>query len=405
MKRTDSPTDRTDARQDAFPADAPSGIVGVVSSSRPRIFLLHLVGWAAFGGIMFVTALPWRAVPGVLVDRAVCVAGAFLCSFPLWGLCRGLWRRGWAWPRVMLAAAVCCYLLGYLCTLAGGLVTGWLYPPPPPLRAMAGGLVAPYLWPPPMPLLLVYALRDISTAFGLLTWCGLYLGFKQLERVARAETLAREAQLRALRYQLTPHFLLNTLNGISTLVGESRIPDARRMIARLGDFLRATLEGVGSLEVTLAQEVHFMEQYLAIEQARLGERLRVDVRIAPEALDAQVPNLLLQPLVENAILHGITPFPAGGELAIRAGRTGEQVNLSVHNTSRGEPAASGSGEPAPGIRRKGLGLKNIEDRLHASHGIRQTLAFRQLDAHSWEVVITLPYRAGANGDGRRAASA
>ena len=161
----------------------------------------------------------------------------------------------------------------------------------------------------------------------LIVWCGLYFGLRQYERQARVEALARQAELRTLRHQLTPHFLCNTLNGISTLVGEGHAQEARRMIARLGDFLRATLDGSGSLEVSLAQEISYLEQYLAIEQARLGERLGVEIAVAPEVLDASVPNLLLQPLVENAVQHGVTPFAAGGDVSIRAERQ-EDARLS-----------------------------------------------------------------------------
>ncbi len=385
VKRTDLPMNRTDPRRAASPQHAWPCILPNMGRRR-RYFLLHCAGWAIFSILLFVSALPWlKSMGGIqmMIYRAVYLPCAFLCSFPLWALCRALWRREWPLAHAMGLAALCCLPLGYLCAIAGELS----------IRSFSR---EPSSWPE----MLFDALSSTSAIFALIIWCGLYFGFKQYERVTRVETLVREAELRALRYQLTPHFLCNTLNGISTLVGEGRTQDARRMIARLGDFLRTTLEGVGSLEVPLAQEVHFLEQYLAIEQARLGDRLAVEVQIAPETLDAQVPNLLLQPLVENAIQHGITPFPAGGSVAIRAKRAGDQVNVLIQNRSHGEHAVEASGEPPSAVsHRHGFGLKNIEDRLRASYGERGSVALRQLDAGAWEVAVALPYRTNSNGNG------
>ena len=153
----------------------------------------------------------------------------------------------------MFATAALCYPLGCASTLLANVIAYHWWTKPEPVSTV--------LWS---------AFSATSPFCVLVVWCGLYFGLKQYERNTRVEALARQAELRALRHQLTPHFLCNTLNGISTLVGEGQTQEARRMIARLGDFLRATLDGVGALEVSLAQEIRFLEQYLAIEQARLA---------------------------------------------------------------------------------------------------------------------------------------
>ena len=208
------------------------------------------------------------------------------------------------------------------------------------------------------------------------------------------EALARQAELRTLRHQLTPHFLCNTLNGISTLVGEGHSQEARRMIARLGDFLRATLDGAGSLEVSLAQEINYLEQYLAIEQARLSERLGVEITVAPEVLNASVPNLLLQPLVENAVQHGVAPFAGGGDVRIRAGRHQMRVCLTVSNRCRPPaPGASGMTTLRPDEARSRLGLRNTAERLRVAYGPTASLVCSQDDAGSWTATINLPYHA------------
>ena len=138
-------------------------------------------------------------------------------------------------------------------------------------------------------------------------------------RSAQLGTQLAQAQLQALRMQLHPHFLFNTLNAISTLVHNN--PEAAdRMLARLSELLRLTLENVGVQEVRLAQELEFLERYLEIEQTRFGDRLIVRMEIAPEALDARTPYLILQPLVENAIRHGVAARSLAGYIVVSARR-------------------------------------------------------------------------------------
>lgn len=204
------------------------------------------------------------------------------------------------------------------------------------------------------------------------------------ERVRLAGLAARDAELRALRYQLQPHFLFNTLNAISALVNDDRKRDASRMIARLGDFLRATLEESHGHEVSVADEIAFTSTYLDIEKARLGERLRVDMQAGPDVLDAALPYLLLQPLVENAIRHGIAPRGTAGDLTIRIVRDADRLRVTVDNETAG-PAS---------VNATGVGLANVRARLDALYADAYRLEAGPV-ASGWHVAIELPWRVAA----------
>jgi len=207
-------------------------------------------------------------------------------------------------------------------------------------------------------------------------------------RVQEIAAQARDAELRALRYQLQPHFLFNTLNAISTLVAEQRNPEANRMLARLGDLLRATLDSGDAHEVTLAEELALAGHYLDIEQVRLGERLRLDVRVGPNVLQAAVPPLLLQPLLENAIRHGIAPRREPGRVALAVARGGGTLRLSLRND--GVPAAPGATDDE--ARPAAIGLRNVRERLARLYGEAQRFEFVLAEDGGCAIDIALPCR-------------
>ena len=210
-------------------------------------------------------------------------------------------------------------------------------------------------------------------------------------QASRLEARLAEAQLHALRMQLHPHFLFNTLNAISTLVLKEETAGAGRMINRLSDFLRATLEG-RSAEVSLEEEVDFTAQYLAIEQCRFGERLRVDIEVEPAVRGALVPSLLLQPLVENAVRHGIAPRERGGRLRVTARRAADALRLTVEDDGPGLSAAAASGH--------GIGLANTRARLAQRYGEAHRFALDTSPLGGLRATIELPFeRAPAGGDG------
>jgi signal transduction histidine kinase len=172
-----------------------------------------------------------------------------------------------------------------------------------------------------------------------------------------------EAQLRALKMQLHPHFLFNTLHSISSLLGKDT-ETAREMIACLGDFLRMTLDNSGAQEVTLRQELEFLRCYLDIEMIRFSDRLSVQIDVDPQALNYQVPNLILQPIVENAILHGIAPRAVPGRIEVEARRRDGMLRLSVRDNGGGLEREAHLGSQSKG----GLGLTNTRERLSQLYG-------------------------------------
>jgi two-component system, LytTR family, sensor kinase len=189
-------------------------------------------------------------------------------------------------------------------------------------------------------------------------------------QAARLEASLGAARLDALRAQLQPHFLFNTLNAISVLTVDDP-PRAKQMLLRLSDLLRRAIgEGEGH-EVPLAAELALLEAYLGIQRARFGDRLRVQLAIEPEVRDALVPTLLLQPLVENAIRHGLEDGASGGAIAVTARRQHETLTITVQDDGRGLPPAAGGREA-----RDGVGLANTRERLLRLYGDRQRLELR-----------------------------
>ena len=212
-----------------------------------------------------------------------------------------------------------------------------------------------------------------------------YEGAKARQRrEAELEARLAKARLQALRMQLNPHFLFNTLNSIASLVHEQ--PQAEEMIEALSDLLRLTLSASDRQEVTLREELHFLERYLLIEQIRFGDRLRVEKQIDVSALDAPVPILILQPLVENAVKHGIESQIAPGVIRVMAERAGKSLILQVHDNGRGLAAAS------KGLLKEGVGLSNTRSRLKELYGNRATLELKPGKAGGFSAEIQLPWR-------------
>jgi signal transduction histidine kinase len=202
---------------------------------------------------------------------------------------------------------------------------------------------------------------------------------------AHLETRLVEAQLQALQRQLHPHFLFNTLHAISALV--HRDPDrADEMIERLSALLRITLNHVGEQEVTLAEELEYLRAYLDIEQVHFGDRLEIVYQIDSAALDALVPNLVLQPLAENAIRHGLEPRIGQGRLWVTAGRRDDGLQLQVIDNGCGmTPSAMSAAN-------QGVGLSNTRSRLERLYGDRASLAFAPGEGGGVAITIELPFR-------------
>src|SRR5215203_2411041 len=209
---------------------------------------------------------------------------------------------------------------------------------------------------------------------GLLVYWGTLIAahaveyYRQLQagktRTAQLASQLSQAQLAALKMQIHPHFLFNTLNSIAALLHED-IEAADRMITRLSDFLRITLQSSAASVVTLEEELGFLQAYLDIERVRFRDRLIVELTIAPDVLDAQVPNLILQPLVENAVRHGISKQIATGRLQIQVSREANRVLINIEDNGPGKPNGNGN------LKRRsngGVGLANTRARLEQFYG-------------------------------------
>jgi two-component system, LytTR family, sensor kinase len=202
------------------------------------------------------------------------------------------------------------------------------------------------------------------------------------ERMARQMAELSEAQLAALRRQIEPHFMFNTLHAIAGLVRDQRNDAAVSMIVGLSEFLRRTAADSHRAQVTLAEEVEYLQRYVDIQKVRFGERLHVTMDIPAELLRAQVPHLLLQPLVENAIKHGISQRVAGGTVRVAGASENGNLCLSVYN----------DGPHFPDDCHTGVGIGNLRTRLRILHGDRSELQLRRVAAGGVEVVVTLPFQ-------------
>ena len=242
---------------------------------------------------------------------------------------------------------------------------------------------------------LVRAFHLALIVYAFILGAGHYLRTLELRRreQLRTERMRADlasAQLRALTLQLQPHFLFNALNAVGALIVTERNREAFEVVGRLGELLRALLAIDQRAEVSLREEIDLAEAYVGIEQARLGERLRVRWDVADDLTSAQLPPMLLQPLVENAIRHGVARLPNGGTLEISAARAGGRLVLEVRDDGPDPPAA-----PETTERAGGLGLDNTRRRLAHLYGSDQSLALTRADGWT-RVRVELPYHMIAN---------
>lgn len=203
-------------------------------------------------------------------------------------------------------------------------------------------------------------------------------------RSSQLETRLAQAQLQALKMQLHPHFLFNTMNAISVLIKKN--PEAaQKMLTRLAELLRMSLDQAGVQEVSLKQEMEFLDRYIKIQQTRFGERLSVTMKVEDAVLDAKIPNLILQPLVENAIEHGIAKRSGPGRVAITAQRTNGTLFVQVRDNGKG--LKKGQGEV-----KEGVGLSNTRARLHQLYGTAHRFELSNAEEGGLIATLEIPYQ-------------
>ncbi|MES2352385.1 MAG: histidine kinase [Pseudomonadota bacterium] len=318
---------------------------------------------------MAILGLPAFGHGNVVAFRTLFFVACLAWLIPLTLLQRAMWRREWPWLRMALVLLVSSYAMSILNAVMGqrlaislGLITGYHW------DELTRGLDGCWL-----------ALTSFCAAHAVAAY---YLSLQQVRlHLAQAQSAARDAELRALRLQVNPHFLFNSLNAISALVSAQSNREANRMLACVADFLRATLAHDGRHEHALADELALLDAYLAIEKARLGERLRLTMKAGPDLLDSVVPYLVLQPLVENAIRHGIAALAAPGRLDILVERAGARLLIGVQNDGQ-QPAREGSG----------IGLANVRERLRHLYGADQEVDAGWRADGRFHVRISMPLR-------------
>ena len=321
-------------------------------SSRNALFWsLHAAGWLAYGLTVFFGFLFYKRPPGIGPAIAIAAIAGFVLSAPMRYIYRGVWGRGerWVIPVVLATSYITALALRIVINSALQHFTDPTHHFDSLFDLFCGALISTYL---------------------LLCWSALYFGIKyyeskqqQQEAVLKAVTLAQEAQLKMLRYQLNPHFLFNTLNAISTLILDNQNRTANRAVMRLSEFLRYTLDQDPMKRVTLRQEIEALDLYLSTERLRFGERLRLEYAIESEALEALVPSLLLQPLLENALKYAVSPREQGGMVRIEGRARGAMLEVSVIDDGPGLDDTS-----RPAERRGGVGLRNARERLAVLYG-------------------------------------
>jgi two-component system, LytTR family, sensor kinase len=355
----------------AVTAIADIDVTPAKANRNVMFWLLHSLCWFAYAVSHYLGALIYSKPAGYMrVIVAGTVAG-FIVSAPLRYVCRRLW--------------------GY-----------------PPLTALLGSLAAAYVVAAIWRLLLNiaylkflpesfwasgpmdYFSGTVTSAYLMACWVGAYFGFRyyesmQLQREAalRASALAQESQLKMLRYQLNPHFLFNTLNAISTLILDQRNSTANSAVTRLSEFLRYTLDQDPMKRVTVAQEVEALNLYLDIEKLRFGERLTLIYRIQPEAMQALMPSLLLQPLIENAVKYAVAPSERGGTITIAGELVNQELRLSVSDDG---PGLSDMTRFDNG---RGVGIRNTRERLQVLYGTRGRVELRDAQP-GLHVQLTFP---------------
>ena len=340
-------------------------------------WLLQSVGWLLYGLMMLGYALAHESTAQALFDVLLLLVSGLLLTLG-YRLLFQRWRQRRT-PSLRLAAQVlaltiisipCWYELQVL-------ITRLAY-------AVSPALVKALPSYGPIPLRIWF-----NWGFVLLGWSLLYFsinGWISLERerrrAAAAEGLAQSARLLALQSQLQPHFLFNTLNSISALIADHRLDAALSMISRLSDFLRISLQTAETPQIPVAREMAFVRHYLDIQKIRFGDRLTFHVDVAPEALSALVPTLLLQPLVENAVQHGILPHRDGGSVRIAVHTHAGTLRLRVEDDG---PGFRASATPAFGV-----GLSNTARRLDELYGDEAHLVVGRGAVGGVVVAIDLP---------------
>ena len=341
---------------------------------RGRLFwILNISGWVGYMLAAWLGALAHEKPESYFAVIAATAVAGFLITILLRAVNRRLWSRSPA--ALALGLIVSCYVTAL----------GW--------RWLTNVLYYDWVknnWQPEH--LMDYVGGVMGSFYILLCWSGLYFGIKyyqqlqeQTEQTLKATAAAHQAQLKMLRYQLNPHFLFNTLNAISTLILDGANETANKAVSRLSDFLRYTLDNDPMSRVTLGSELGAIDLYLEIEKVRFGERLVIEKAVEEKAMNALVPSLILQPMIENAIKYAISPSEDGGTIRISAKVQRNTLVLQLSDTG------PGLGNGNTGKKSSGVGLKNTRERLQQLYAENQAFTLAPNEPSGLTITINIPY--------------
>ena len=318
----------------------------------------------------------------IWVSIAVNLIGLLLTH--LYRVAINAWRwKELAWPALLCRVIVASVVVGVIWTFAAAPLFIYCYMEP---------------FPPNITLTALMIFSVVNGTFLLFIWSACYFGYHIYDRYRRSEVeraqlgaIVKEAELRALKSQVNPHFIFNSLNSLRALIDEDPAR-ARQSVTQLANLLRYSLQSGQHETVPLEDELRIVNDYLALEQVRHEERLQLRLDVAPETLALPIPPMLLQTLVENAVKYGIATRPEGGEIAIIARRENGMLKLQV--TSPGSVPAAGEAALSPARVAApvstGVGLKNAANRLRLLFGERATLQLRALAPGSVVAEASIP---------------
>jgi two-component system, LytTR family, sensor kinase len=346
-------------------------------SHSSLFWILQIGGWGVYGLMMLGYTITRETEPQAILDTLQMLVTGFVLTLMFRYFLRR-WRRAQTSPLRFAALVIALSVVG---------VPLWFEPEVLFSHILLGINPALVSWNPPyFPISLGIWL---NWGIVLLSWCLIYCGINswstlQLERrrTAAAESMAQSARMQALQSQLQPHFLFNTLNSISTLVVDGQHELALSMISRLGDFLRLSLQTSETPQIPIEREIAFVSHYLDIQRIRFGDRLKFRIDLAPKVRSALVPTLLLQPLIENAVLHGILPHREGGSVTVVVRADNEMLKLRIEDDGPGFRTTA-----APQF---GVGLSNTAKRLDELYGERARMVVGRGAVSGVVIDIELP---------------
>lgn len=353
-------------------------IQSALQDKRYLFWALQFTGWTGWATSHYVGVMTWGKAPEnfALYLVAICAIGMLITL----GL-RALYRFTWDMEVirrivVILVASYTAALVWFACRHT---IFGSVYEPEPDLQEKSMSALS-------------YFAQAGSAFWIMLVWSGLYFGIKyymllqeEKERGLKSLSMAHEAQLKMLRYQLNPHFLFNTLNAISTLILDKDTELANGMVTRLSRFLRYSLDNDPMQQVTVTEEIEALMLYLDIEKVRFDDRLEIHIDVEPEAELALMPGLLLQPLVENSIKYAIALAINGGAIAINAKVFGDDLLLVIADNGPGLDLRYGKTAKGGGV-----GLSNSKERLKGLYGDSQSFRLSSTEPHGLTISIRIP---------------